>query len=578
MHARLALLGWIDDLALDAGSRSLAITKALNLVELGNLPEDVAAELLAANARAKGARKLSRTTIYDWIKARDTHGPIGLAPASGKQTVQPTWLAPLLKLYQVPQKPALAKCLRDWKRVYPDQPVPAERTANHWLEKLPAEMREFGRMGREARRAVQPFTRRTTDGLWPMDVVAVDGHLFKAFVRHPMTGKRFRPEITTYLDIATRRITGFSAWIAESQMAIWDALRDMVLNPECGVMALHYSDNGAYRGHRHRAVIDRIGGTLMFSQPYRAQARGVIERLNGSVWVPFAKDFPTYCNDDMDKEAMKRSLRRADDKGSGLVHWDDFISQARQALDDYNNRPHSSLNKCTPNEVWEQAIDERWRPTPLENDDLYDLLPSETRTVNRGYVSLPWGKYFDDKLRDYHGRRVSVGFQSTDGSCVWCSDASGALICVAMRDANTSAFVPESELEHARAKREAGRQRRLERKREDIEEEGAMLYELSALDIETRQISRNTVPMRTLDEETEQRLNQNVKLPVRPRELTAIEERDQLLMEWDALDARICAGEAVSERDLHWHKSYQESPEFRVREMMRRDFGDQYTK
>lgn len=577
MHARLAVLAWIDDLIPESHSRRHAITKAIKLIEQGDLPEGIAAQLLSANARANGARKLSRATLYDWFKSRDNIGPVGLAPASGKQALTPTWLAPFLKLYQRPQKPTVAQCLRDWPKHYPDQPAPAERTVNRWLEKMPREMREFGRMGRNARRAVQPFTRRTTDGLYPMDIVVADGHAFKAYVRHPNAPQKVRPEVTTYLDVATRRAIGFSAWISESQMGIWEALRDMVLNPEFGIMVLHYSDNGAYTGKEHRAIIERIGGSLMFSHPYRAQARGVIERFNSSVWVPFAKQFFTYSGDDMDKEALRRALRKVNDDDSMLMHWQDFQMQARQALDDYNNRPHSYLNKRTPNEAWEQAVAAGWHPTLLENDDLHDLLPSETRIVKRGEVRLSNRIYFDDDLRAYEGRSVSVAYHPGDGSRVWCSDSSGRLICIAMRNANARPFVPETRLEEARAKRKAGRLRALDRKKQEVIEEGATQYEMPALDIAMRPVPRNTTPVRTLSEEQERELAEIVTLPVRPRELTMEEEREKSFAEWEALDARMRAGETLVGWEQEWHRDYQDTPEFKHRQHFKR-FEEEFSK
>ncbi len=64
-------------------------------------------------------------------------------------------------------------------------------------------------MGKNAIRAIKPFVRRTMDGLWPMDVVTVDGHIFKAYVRHPATGARFRPEVTTEFFLSDYAIPHF---------------------------------------------------------------------------------------------------------------------------------------------------------------------------------------------------------------------------------------------------------------------------------------------------------------------------------------------------------------------------------
>jgi putative transposase len=272
MQARLAVCALINQAMTQTGvSMSAAIAAFCEAAASGALPADTLALLAAANARAgQGGRLADASTLCRWLAAR-AQGPAALAPRMGAKAT-PLWLAPLLKLYQSYPPRTVAACLRDWSQHYPAIPAPHPRAANRHIAKLPVELREYGRRGRRAMRSVQPFVRRTTDGLWPMDVVTVDGHLFKAYVRHPMTGRKQRPEITTYVDIATRKAVGFSAWLAESQMAIWAALRDMVLDPACGVPALHYSDNGAYRGDQHRKVIERIGSTLIFSEAYRAQA------------------------------------------------------------------------------------------------------------------------------------------------------------------------------------------------------------------------------------------------------------------------------------------------------------------
>lgn len=490
MQARLRVLDHIDELAANIGSRREAVMAFVSMARAGDLPGPMMETLRVANARTGGRRLISPATIYRWMEKRDAAGAQATAPRrlGRPKAPPPPWLPKLLALYQRPQKPTVSACLREWQQAYPDDPAPNLRTAQRWLNKLPVEVREWGRMGRRALRSVQPFVRRTTDGLWPMDVVTVDGHLFKAYVRHPLTGRRFRPEITTYVDIATRKVIGFSAWIAESQFAIWSALREMVLHPDCGVPAIHYSDNGAYRGEQHRAVMARIGTTMMFSEAYRAQARGAIERLNSSVWVPLAKQLDTYVGEDADQEHVKKAMKRADSTGQGLLSWEEFVAGCRRAIDDYNDRPHSSLGGKTPNEAWQGAVNEGWRPTLLDEDDLHDLLPAVERTVLRGEVRLPWGRYFHDDLSLWHRRTVQVHIQPTDGSRVWVADERGALICVAERDGNARPYVSESMLEHARARRAAGRANRLERKLEQVREEAAGVIDMPRTEISERYI------------------------------------------------------------------------------------------
>ncbi|MEE9357354.1 Mu transposase C-terminal domain-containing protein [Candidatus Vondammii sp. HM_W22] len=502
MNARLAILSIIDEMALHA-NQGKAIKEFIRMANSDELPQSTMDALLLAKSKSHGKNVIDRATIYRWISER-TKGVTALAPRCGRKPVYHDWGPLFLEIYQRPQKLSAAKIARDWDTYYPGIPGPSNgRAAQRFLEEIPAEFKNYGRMGKNAIRAIKPFVRRTMDGLWPMDVVTVDGHLFKAYVRHPATGTRFRPEVTTYLDIATRKAIGFSAWIAESQYAIWIALRDMVANPECGVPAIHYSDNGAYRGEQHRATLSRIGTSLMFSEAYRAQARGVIERLNSSVWVPTAKKLPTYCGKDTDQEFFKKALKKADKNGDGLPSWSDFIAGCQQALDDYNNRKHSTLGE-TPNQAWERAIADGWKPTLLENDDLHDLLPSVERKAIRGEVSLPWGRYFSEDLGLYHGRKVRVSFDPANGAQVWISSLTGELLCTAKRDANARPYVRESQLEHARAKRESGRVERLERKIDSAREEGAYQIEAQPADpIITEMAKANLEQMRREFEETE---------------------------------------------------------------------------
>ena len=347
MQARLAICTYIDQLAaVGRMMRGAAIKTFLSMVASGELPDGMIDTLQDANARAGMGRLADRATIYRWFQQRDRQGAAAVAPQASLAQLAPAWLPGLLACYQTQGKPSISAALRDFREKCPDAPAPSLRTAQRHIRALPVEIAEWGRMGRRSMRSVQPFVRRSIDGLWPMDVVIPDGHLFKAYVRHPLTGRKVRPELTLYIDIATRKAVGFSAWLAESQLAIWAAFRDMVVNRDCGIPALHYSDRGAYKGERHRALLARVGSSQMLAEAYRAQARGVIERFNSSVWIPLARSLPTYCGDDVDPELFKRQLATMNGRGENLMGWEDFLAAARQAIDAYNDRPHSTLRRA----------------------------------------------------------------------------------------------------------------------------------------------------------------------------------------------------------------------------------------
>lgn len=561
MNARLAILSIIEESGIYVGL-SKAIDAFIAQANGGELPAETMKTLSVAKGGKKGKDLINRATLYRWFD-RKKEGPAAVAPRNQPKRGHVAWLPQLLKLYQRPQKPAVAACLREWRQHYPDVPAPNLRTAQRALKALPAEMREYGRMGKHARRSIQPFIRRTFDGLWPMDVVTVDGHLFKGYVRHPMTGARFRPEVTTYIDIATRKAVGFSAWIAESQFAIWGALHQMVMDPECGVPAIHYSDNGAYRGDQHRSTMERIGTTLMYSEAYRAQARGVIERFNSSVWIPLAKQLPLYAGDDMDPQAFRKALKAADDNGAGLPGWEDFLGACRQALDEYNDRPHRSLGGKSPNQVWVEAVAEGWQPTALKNDDLHDLLPAVNRVCRRGEISLPWGRYASHDLAPYHQHTVRVAFDPVDGSRVWVSSETGVLLAIAKRDGNARPYIHDSQLSHAHAQREAGRVERLQRKLTAVREEGAFQIEAKPAD---------PILQEDLD-------NQHAALVAQfeqERKAEVVEIGDDPMSAyryWSRVRARAAEGETLSDSEREGLDVYWNSGERDSMERMFKEFG-----
>lgn len=544
-------------------------------LKAGRLPETIVQLAARANGRAGSSRTISAATLYRIERDLAAIGPDALAPCAPPVGARPAWLPPVLSLYQTPQKPALAAVWRAARDADQGTGIPSLRTVQRHLAELPTEVREWGRMGARARRAIQPFVRRTTDGLWPMDVVTVDGHMAKCYVLRPDTGRRIRPELTAYMDIATRRVLGWSAWWAESQYAIWLALRAMILDQAQGVPAMQYSDNGAYRGETHRALLDRLGITPMFAQAYRAQARGAIERLNSSLWVPLARTQDTYCGGDADAEHFKRALARADDNGSGILTWTEWLDACTQAVADYNARPHTALKRgretLSPDMAWAIAADEGWRPTLLDGDDLHELLPHETRTCLRGTVSLPWGVYDHAALRVQTGRKVRVHYDPADGQRVWIADAKGRLLCVAERDLNAKPYVPASALEHARTKREEGRVARLEARIAAARADETPLLDLTVVhegqtyDLPDLVLDRSLMgggigaqPVSYRSSFTERDARAEVHA------IDRLETDPARYAAWKELDSRLADGHALDDRETAFHAAFQTTSYWRT--------------
>ena len=130
--------------------------------------------------------------------------------------------------------------------------VPSYAAAWRFLQRLDGVERHHGRLGPRALRNLRPYRQRDASGLWPLEVVSMDGHTFDAEVAHPFHGQPFRPEITSAIDIATRRLVGWSVALAESALAVLDAVRHTVQT--AGIPAVLYVDNGS--GY-HNALMEQ---------------------------------------------------------------------------------------------------------------------------------------------------------------------------------------------------------------------------------------------------------------------------------------------------------------------------------
>ncbi|WP_189460684.1 Mu transposase C-terminal domain-containing protein [Jeongeupia chitinilytica] len=458
--------------------KEAAITAVL--VEAKKDPEGQLARALKLAEDERG-RKGSSTlpsvrTIKRWFAA-DKVG--ALAPKQVQREMRvPTWAPAFLAIWQTPQKPSVSAAYRIFSVQWTEGVLPSVDQVRRFIGKLGNVSREVGRMGSRDIKNIKPFVRRTFDQLVPGDVYSADGHCFDAEVRHPLTGKPFRPEITSIIDIATRRVVGFSVDLAESGLAVIDALRYSAVH--AGVCATFYVDNGSgyvndMLKDEATGLLNRLGITMTHSLPYNSQARGVIERLHQSLWVAAAKELTTYIGADMDRQAGQlahKVTRRALKHGGTqpLMGWPEFMAFCHRKVADYNARSHKSLGGRTPDQVWAEkgATADLHRVDAAEAEHLFH--PQATRKVVRGEVQLFNNKYFSAALEEFHGEFVRVSYDVHDANWVWVYDQRGAFIAKAGWGANEAHYMPMPVIEQNRVKREEGRLARLNARVDDVME------------------------------------------------------------------------------------------------------------
>ncbi|NCN89363.1 MAG: hypothetical protein GW936_08000, partial [Gallionella sp.] len=168
--ARSAIIAEIKRLSGAAGQEK-AIQAVIALAANGELPEQLQRMVPVANAKAgkDGKRTLSRTSLYRWMKEAE-HGFAALAPKNHESIRVPAWAAPLLALYQQPQKPTLKKCLEELAEVLPANiSAPSYWAAQRFLDKMSKLDLQRGRMLPRELKNVRAFVRRDTSHMWPGD-------------------------------------------------------------------------------------------------------------------------------------------------------------------------------------------------------------------------------------------------------------------------------------------------------------------------------------------------------------------------------------------------------------------------
>ena len=487
--SRRGVLAAVERVMAEAGvSKEAAITTVLTQAKMPGFEHIAKLFSLAADGRGGGGKLPSVRTIKRWFAARERNS---LAPKiSQKDMNVPSWLPLFLECYRLPMKPSVAEAYRFFlRRLESDgNECPSIHTVRRWLDKVGNVERERGRRGARDLKNILPHKRRDFLHLKPAAIYTGDGHTFDAEVLNPLSGLPFRPEITTVLDVGTRRCMGWSVGLAESRFTVLEALSHA---SRAAIGAIWYVDWG--KGFENLMMTDeaiglmgRLGMTMTHSRAYNSQAKGASERSH-NIFTRAAANLPSFVGKNMDEEARQKlfKLSRKEVRLHGKIlnspipTWDEFKGYIEWVVDEYNDRPHRSLPKFTdregkrrhmsPNEFWALKVAEFGEPLKVSpEEEGYLFRPQVMRTVQRGEVSLFNNTYYSAELMEFNGETVRVGYDVQDALWVWIYDDVGRLICKAEWHGNSTDYMPVSVLERAEDKRNDERLKRNELQQQNI--------------------------------------------------------------------------------------------------------------
>ena len=482
--ARMALVAYVTELERNKTRRD-AVQQVVDMAGAGTLPEHLSRLVAVANAKAGKKRTISYRTLMGWVCAYhkcqnmterlQMLTPLALGAKELNYADIP-WLPDMLYLWQSPNRPSLSECVKRCRN-FTVHSLPSDSAIRRAFAKLPLLVRERGRATGSAYKQFLPYTTRDWEALDVNEVWVGDGHGFKAKVKHPLSGRPFKPEITAIMDGKCRYVTGWSVHMSENCLAVADAIRHGI--EQCGMFNIYYSDNGGGESNKRldadlTGIFPRLGISHQTGIPGNAQGRGIIERLWRTAIVPLARTYASFDGARMDNETKRiryKALAAAENalnKGNELtpVHqkalrtlpeFKDFLADLEAAINEYNNTPHSQLPRVNGEHLSPAQYREiltKQKAIEFLSDIEREILfrPEEVRTVSRGLVELFNNKYFSLALADYHGEKVRVCYDLHNAQTVVVKTMTGSLICTAEWDGNKRAAFAQAVRDQAAEK------------------------------------------------------------------------------------------------------------------------------
>ena len=385
---------------------------------------------------------------------------------SGRQRKPYGWEARAVELYSLKTRPAAATVAL-WLRGegYPDA---TDSRVLRYLQSLPETVGGENSPKRAGwhyyTQNIGPYARRDASAIDVGLIYEGDGHTCDEYVRHPSSGRHFRPELTIWIDIRANYVAGF--WLSEAESAVSTlfGLSRVMLAHDHVPAALHV-DPGS--GFVNRLLLDeslgwlnRLGIDILTEKPGNAKGKGLVEGWFRWFEERAGKRFSSYCGHCRTDDDIRRLERSIGDGRVTLPSLHDYAAAIEEYIAVYNQTPQRRLG-CAPADIW--ASLER---NPVGIAEAALLRPCQERVARRGAVELFKRVYRARELLLLDGRKVEVEYDLGNDSRVWIN-YDGHRVCQAELS-QRRAWAETSIIEDLRAKRARGQLKRLQKHAEEI--------------------------------------------------------------------------------------------------------------
>ena len=381
-----------------------------------------------------------------------------------------------------------------------------------------------------------------------------------------------RPVVVGVMDVYTRRVKYL---LAESSHAgaVKALLRAAIL--DWGVPDMIHTDNGSdYISKEVKIAAGLCGIQHLICRPGKPEEKAFIERMFGTLTTQFCTMLDGYVGPDVisaqkirAKKSIQQRRKNAKSHKPGLPN---DIIQARldDWLEEYNDRPHSSLEAgVTPNmKALEGHNSRRFVEERVLDVLLTDLaVAGGQRTVGKSGIHIGGVKYVTADLKT--GQRVTVKLDPINAGKIWVFNLNGEflgeainkkLLNVDLRDVAVLAKQQHhEEITALRAEARAAAKALEKANRKDhageIKKTLADNDNIEVLPLVSRQVEGQP--------HTGGAVTQISEAMNASREETPAEKYSR----WQRIDAAFNNGEAVSDAERRFHKTYQNHSDWKVR-------------
>jgi putative transposase len=422
---------------------------------------------------------LSASSIERHLQRYLDHGvPALVSGNTGRRRRNGGWEALALEYFRLPSKLAastIAEKLRD-EHGFADA---TDGRVRRYLDSIPTNEGDFHprRVGPHYRRQnLTPHVIRDRSVVPVGLIYQGDGHALHYYVRHPEAGHHITAELTPWMDIGSRYITGWWLGYAESAVQTLYSLSHALLSHD-HVMAMLHVDPGS--GFKNKMIIDAVAGfapriglrpeDVMTALPGNARGKGDIEGWFRWFEEKHGKFQPSYHGPEVPQEFLRRLTKRIEQGEMYVPAWDEALAGIAKYVRAYNERNQRALTDAngrsnrSPAALWETL--ER-HPVHIPASAL--MRPREIRKARSYRVQMFNRVYEAAALAAFEGRDVQVEYDLHNDTAVLLYDLKGRLIGTAEK-VDAKPWIDGGRIADLERRRLDGQVRRLQQRQELLE-------------------------------------------------------------------------------------------------------------